>query len=91
VWEPERVAFCRRQRGKSLGELPGTGSVNALQEPPMPAGGKYEVLSVWKIRRPSVTGEHHAHGQVLADNDYRSSGMIGSVGVSLAADERIGD
>jgi hypothetical protein len=91
VWEPERVAFCRRQRSKSLGELPGTGSVNALQESSMPTGGKHEILSIGKIRRPSVTGEHHAHGQVLVDNDHRSSGMIGSVGVCLAAEERIGD
>ena len=40
VWEPERVACCRRQRGTSLGELPGAGSVDALQEPPISARGK---------------------------------------------------
>jgi hypothetical protein len=40
VWKPERVACCRRERGTSLGELPGAGSVDALQEPPISARGK---------------------------------------------------
>ena len=57
----------------------------------MPACGKHKILSIGKIRWPSVTGEHHAHCQVLVDNDHRCSRMIRSVGVCLAAEERIGD
>jgi hypothetical protein len=58
--------------------------VNPLQEPPMSACRENEILIIGKILRPSATGEHHAHGQILVDNDHRVRLKIESVGVCLA-------
>ncbi len=89
MWEPERVTISWRQRSQSPGELPTTWSVDALQEPPVPARGRTgSSVSGRSAGHPSLA-KHHADGQVLVDHDHRDRWMIDSVGVCLATEKGI--
>jgi hypothetical protein len=65
------------QGGEELGELPAAGCVDALQEPPVPEGGKSKVV-VRQFVGPVAAED--AHGEVLVDHPHdRDSEVVGVV------------
>ncbi len=88
MWKSDGISIGWRQWRKNRRQLTTTGSVQALDQPPVPAEGQDKVLGVGQSLGP--VSENHTNEEVFIDDDHGAGddGRLVVVGV-VSAEDRI--